>query len=438
MILTIDEYRQGVLYWNPEGNAVATTATSETQEGPVIWSAPLVDPRGSKVPSPPYNYFRPAFAPIDGSAPFNPYPVRWEHQYRNVTVTKVWEKSLSEPPSIILHVPNYGKFHRLVVGTASLKFPAESIIRAGDVVIRGVEGPIQGETAPAFDQVEIADGVVEVTGAPQTTAEVNLRFVEVVAPGESLESAQERAYSLLGLVALVTGDQAVGDIVFSETYEVSPGRQVCTLQLPFEAQIPRESELLESEILENAIPRSELDWAKGKPAALALRWYERGIQATASLDKFLSHFIGIETIASSYSSRNGPIPCITDREDRLLPILGRLQPEATAADVESIKNHVGRPSLAERFAFYVERRELDSCLIPEFKQLIQLRNDAVHGNSYKVGESEASRAKRLLITILRTELGMQGEMAWERMPSILSVKLAFEYGFTGYHHPWGE
>ena len=117
MELTVEEYQRGTLFWDMDANSTFWTSTSQTMEAQEELSGPLTAPKGSKVESPPYQFIALRCDLDDESALDRRCQVRWERLTENTVVTKVWDNDLNQVQTTLMHVPCYGWFHRLVVGT---------------------------------------------------------------------------------------------------------------------------------------------------------------------------------------------------------------------------------------------------------------------------------------------------------------------------------
>ncbi len=235
MRLNAEEYRRGVASWNATPPARLRTSTTPTNEAVRQWSEPLTDPLGSKVLSPENSFHQVRHEPIDAAAASPPFPIRWEHLNPNEIVeTEVWDTVGGSRAYFRLgHIHNYGTFHRLVVApTRYLNWDDNAVIRVGDSRVRLVTGKAVGVSAPPLDKITVegttitlvreaperTDGVIvtltgkpggtlagvtaSITGAVSEDVEREGRFLEIVAPGTTLNEAQLRAFAVLGLVAL--------------------------------------------------------------------------------------------------------------------------------------------------------------------------------------------------------------------------------------------
>ena len=214
-------------------------------------------------------------------------------------MTSVWDSNLSEPPTKLTHIPNFGTFHRLVMATPHVGWDDDFVLRVDDVLIRLVTGSIHGEKIEPLDQVDQQNGQVFLSGAGSGSATVEGRFVEIAAPGQTREEAEMFAHSILGLVALVLGPHTIGDVVFSEPYTAERYEQLGTMRIPVKARIPRQAEQTEVHVVHTLLPHLLTADRSARGRSLALAWYERALRAESALDELLSCFIAIEALIST-------------------------------------------------------------------------------------------------------------------------------------------
>lgn len=427
MKLSSEEYRRGILSWNMDAKAEFRTSTATVAGEPSQWSAPLIDPNGSKVQSLPGRYTALSCHVEDLSALQRPFRVRWEHLDDQGITTKVWDDDLRQEPTRLRHVPNYGRFHRLVIATPYLAWAEDATIRVGDVVIRMVDGTVIGEQIAPLDQLKIEADKYSITGDFSGTAEAEGRFIEIVAPGASFQEAEVLAYTVLGFLALCLGNHAVGEVIFSEPYEASQGKQQGALRIPVTARIPREAEDAELDLIDGILPSLLGGDRSRRACALALRWYERGIRTTTPLDKLVSYFIGIEAIINAHAaSHDSLLPEARAREERFGPVLERLAGDFDRNTLQQVRQRLVQTTLKERFGFYAIQHGWDNTLVDRFQELARLRNGAFHGDSVDIDEERAGGAKDLLRRLLKTELGLPAEMPWERIPQIGGLEVHYE------------
>jgi hypothetical protein len=222
------------------------------------------------------------------------------------------------------------------------------------------------------------------------------------------------------------GDHVVGDVVFSESYDASKGQQLGVLPIPVKAKIPRQAEVVELDTVDMILPLLLGDERVKRARAFALRWYERGIRAATRLDELLSYFIGVETLVSAYAADHGPVAEAIDRKSRFDVLVDRLSGEFDRDTLALVAQRLVQPTVTERFKFYVIRHGWDESLVDDFRRLAELRNDALHGNPVHVDAEQATQARDLLVKLLKSELGLLGDMPWQTVPEIRSLTLHYE------------
>ena len=436
MKLTPDEYRRGLVKWNPSASIEVRTSASDDPDAATVWSDPVSDPTGSKVPSPPGGHINLSFRMTGAGEP--PFPVRWDRLASAGAVQVIiMDPDPHEGRYIQLaHISNYGIFHRLVVeATRTLTWESDAVLRVNDVIVRLVTGKITGERVSPLDEAQAEAGVVTLTSGKSGTVELDGRFIEIVAPGDSEASAELNASSILGLLALVFGASAAGDVVFSESYVARPGEpQRGQYRFPITKQLPSEVENTGLDAVDQIL--SDLLDAESMKRALrlALHWFERGLRSRTPLDELICYFVGIETILNTYASVHGPIPEVEQRKkdygSKLKALLtGEVDPEV----IGRLQNSLGFASVRERFSFYVGARELEHRSVSKFDSLVEARNRAFHGQPADAAPQVAADAAGLLIAILKLELGLEIELPWDVGPNLISSTLYWDFAEYGFH-----
>lgn len=428
--LSTEDYRRGLLHWDiPDAVLCVTSAASPDDRDE--WSEAIAYISGAVAPVPRRQVTRIRVVPRGGPGSTRPpYQIRWESldlSDAHIT-TRVWE-DLAAPPRVLPFVPNFGTFHRLVVATPLLAWPEEAILRAGDIVVRLVDGPIVGEQIGGVESVAISATHVQTETEQMGTVRVVGRFVEFTAPGSTPEHAEHAAFALLGYLAVCLGDHAVGEVVFSESYEAGADGVQMSVPVPTVGLAPWPVEAESVGALDQGFPAVAAAVAEEHALAIALRWYEQGVRVRAPLDKLLAFYVGVEAIVTEYGARNGPLPVTEQRREQHGPLLEDLAARVPPDTLNSIKSRLIEPSIMDRFRFYVERRRLDEGLVGTFRKLRDLRNDVFHGAAVVVDIDHAADARRLLGTLVRTELGVPADLPWERSSRILEARV----NYTSWH-----
>lgn len=429
MKLLREEYERGLLRWEVEDPDVyevsfATTTSaspSELSGAPLEASSWLTDPSGSRVTSPPERYMRLGVRCNRPDAEAKIKWVIWEREQR----TMLWKGNFSAPPRKLSFVPNVGTFHRLVTSVPDLGWPQDVVLRVGEVVIRFVVGVVHGERVTPMDKFEVTeDGKGHIVGGSVGATTVQGRFVEIVAPGASRVAAKERAWGILGLVALAVGDQAIGDTVFSESYEVTDQEQLGQLEIPVSAAIPFQAKESNIDTIDFLLPWILGDERRHRSRTLALRWYQKGLADTDPVDQFFAFFIGMETIVNSFAADHGPLPEVRERHDKFEAEI-KVGPAITTEEKALLLQRLSEATLTERFRFYVQRHGLPKETVGEFRSLNQTRREAFHGSISHIDHGLVSSTRGLLLRLLKADLGLLGKVPAEETPLIRSLGLEY-------------
>lgn len=423
MKLSQEEYRRGVLSWNIDSKADLRTSTADTTGTPPIWSDPLKNSSGSIVQSPNRRYCALRIEADDETAINRPFQVRWEHAVDNSIATRVFDNSLATGPTILIHVSGYGIFHRLVVNVPYLGWEENAILKTGDVTVRFIEGMVDGERVTPFDTIE-ADG--SMTGGATGESIAEGRFIEIVVRGETPEDAELRSYTILGLLAMIMGDHAVGEVVYSEAYETSEGKQFGSVRIPVTAKFPRLSSVSAFVTADRALEGLLGDGRRQRALILALRWYERSVRIETPLDKLLACVTGIETIVNAYVEQNGPVPESLERAEKLEGLRVDIVREFGSLFGPIVCQRIQDPTLAERFRFYASAQGWDKTVVEEFRQVVGLRNRATHGSTVVVNHDRANDSKKLLTKLIISELELPSDALPDPTAEIISMKLTYE------------
>jgi hypothetical protein len=435
MKLTPEDYRRGLLKWNPQSSAEVHTFATDDPDAPTIWSDPHTDPSGSLVTSAAGVQVQLSIRRTgEGELPF---PIRWDRLAQGEIVQAiVFDPEPHNGQYIKLaHISNYGTFHRLVVeATPTLAWEHDAVLRVKDAMVRLVTGTITGEQVSPIEDAEVQPDGLTLTSGQSGTVRREGRFIEIVAPGENASTAELNASSILGLLAIVFGASAVGDVAFSEPYTAIPRepqrghyRIPVTRQLPSaveEAGLATVDEILGTLLEDEPMPRA---------VRLALHWFERGIRSRTPLDELLSSFVGIESILNTFASVNGPIPEVEERKGLGPRIRDLLAGEVDDAVIARLRNSLAHASVRDRFSFYVSLRELDHPAVARFGELVDVRNRAFHGEPASATPDHAATASRLLIAMLRKELDLNVQLPWDAWPLISHMELHWALACCGFH-----
>ena len=272
---------------------------------------------------------------------------------------------------------------------------------------------------------------MSLTSAPLGEYEAGGRFIEIIVTGESADDAESRAYAAVGLVGLCLGDQAIGDVVFSEPYETRDGRQFGALRAGVTAKVPRIAQSHEKDLLAALLSGFLKKQRTVRAIGIALAWYERGLRSATPLERFFSFLVGLEALVNSYASEHGPTPEASERELAFERIRDKVAGVLDANDVSRLAERFIEPSFGDRARFYAARRGWDTVVYDEIRQLYSLRNQAVHGDPVIIGIDDVRRAHEICVKSLKAELGITVNLAWEQEPKLLGIRVEYELVRSG-------
>lgn len=431
MRLTLEEYRCGILSWDLNSPAVLRVCNAPEPRRERWWSEPLNDPKGSVLPFPLQPNGEIEVAAEDPTAGDRPLRVRLERLANDEVETVVWEDSLEQPPVVLPLVPDYGHYHRLLVATPHLTWAAPCVVRGANAAIRFLLVAEERDVSvPVYAAGAVEGGLPERFRSERVC--VARGQIDVIAPGDSEERAAIDASAVLGLVALCLGDLAAGVILGRYSYDVprrSEGEWRHRAHVVIEPQafssMLRPIELVDladldlvDHVLPSLFPNGGITTNLARARCVALRSYERGVRAPSFLDKFLAFFMGIETIVRSCNPGSGP-PSPLARlsvEPRFTALLEELQPEYEGIGLIRVFGEMlSRRPIAEYFSSYATARDLADASA-QFGTVRRLRDDLVHGRPVSIGPEQAAEAKRLLVRLLKAELGLPQTLRWEAIP----------------------
>jgi hypothetical protein len=437
MIIDAVDYERGLVKWNPASDVVLRTATSDADDSSQAqWSEPLTDPNGSIVQSPRRRMVQ---LRADSGTPTpatSPAPIRWERiDESGCIATTLWDPDANGGDFVKLaHIPTYGVFHRLVIAAdRGFVWDADKVIRVSDAVVRLHSGALTGEQVTSFDCVEVATGGLSISGGGGGTATAEGKFVEIIAPGSTPFDAKLLAFALLGLVSVVFGDCVVGSIVFSEPFEALPGRpQESAYSIPVEVRVPQAAEDAGLRAIDGALHGLLESTPVASATRLALRWLEKGIRSGNATDQLISYFVGIEAVLNAYTAAAGGVPAVVEHQRTHAPELrcllrGKLDREAR----DKVFRSLGYASAREKFAFYRAQRGLDEGFDAVFRNVAQQRNSLFHGGVIDETTLDAGGAGRLLVSMLKAELGIASETPRDLQPVLPTMVTRFSFEAYG-------
>lgn len=296
------------------------------------------------------------------------------------------------------------------------------VFRELGILVRFVSGEIEVERTTNLHPSISDDGQLALD-SEQSTEKVNGRFVEVLTPAPSAHQAEQRAYATLGLLAVALGPNLLGPVVSSERWVADPLQQLGTA-VATGAAFARKAAPPEFDAVDPLLVRMTVDEPMARARVISLRWYERARRASAPLDKLLSFFIGIETLVTAFAKINAPLPIEQERgkeDDAILALLKKLGKKVVARVAQRIRG----ASIREQFAFYAEKHGLGAADTSRFDKSKKVRDTAVHGDEVDVTFDVASDAEQLLRAMLKTDFGVEQDLAWESVLVVHEIKTHF-------------
>ena len=427
MKLTPDEFKRGIISWESERPIHVRTRTAGPAGETTGWSEWLTDPAVSVVESPAGMRCQLSIRSAQGGSLVYPNRLRWEQEQGDEVVTRLFDGSLDEPPKFLKRVLGPGFFHRLVVSTPAFSWGEDVVLREPGLLVRFVEGRLIGEKVDPISQIEIDDGgQVSLISAPMGEYEASGRFIEIIVSGSSADDAESRAHAALGLVGLCLGDQAVGDVVFSEPYETKDGRQFGALRAGVTAKVPRFAQDQEKDLLESLLFRFLDNGRTARARRIALAWYEKAVRSATPLDRFFAMLVALEALINAYAAEHGPLPEVLKREHTFAKIRDHVGGVLDASDVSRLSERFIEPSFGDRARFYMTEHGWNPEVYDEIRQLYNLRNQAVHGDPVLIGTDEVRRAHEMCVKLLKAELHITEDMGWEHEPKILGIRVEYE------------
>jgi hypothetical protein len=251
------------------------------------------------------------------------------------------------------------------------------------------------------------------------------RFLDIIAP-QSFGEDREIAYSILGLLALVVSDAAVGDVVQMDRLASEPlddlmvtGCETQLLQHTIPStpnrtlRMPRPVREVDLQEVDQLLIRVIEDPVLREDALLPLWWYERALRATSEMDQYMAAVVGIDSLVTRRSKRLGFVSSIADLlvDQRVADLLAPLRDDYPDDHVNRLISRLvdKNPSMKDRFAGVAERLGLDDETRGSFRQAIDERGPVLHGSTGTVEEGSANKAVKLLGALLHAQLQSESE-----------------------------
>ncbi len=420
MRLTIDEFKRGLVTWSPRPGLHVRVGTKTNSADELVWSAPMDNADGSVVEIETKPLMAVALTGFQQAAKAG-FWVKVERDVDGVVRTAIWNEDLQGPVSL-KHLPGTGTYHRLVIDAGTFDWNDDSVFRVGGLLVRFINGKIEGEARGTLKPFSKEDGTFGFQGM-QETQTLSGRFVEIVAPGDSADVAEALAYGVLGLLALTLGQNLLGTILFSEPWLAVTGKQEGAAIVPGR-EFPRKAAAAEFASLDGLLGRVIHNGRIERARLVALRWYERGFRTEDPTDMLLSCYVGIEALVAALAKDEGPIPPELARQHENDAVVASLKGFAKAVR-DRVSFRLRGASMREQFVYYGDRRLLPDDLVDEFVELKGLRDSIVHGDHVVIDINRARRAERLLRAMLKAEFGIAGQLPWEPNGAILQVRVEF-------------
>ena len=281
------------------------------------------------------------------------------------------------------------------------------MFRAGDVVVR-LASRVRGEASSPVGESHEGDRssfVVEVR-----TIELNGKYIEIIAP-ETQQSARDEAYTILGLLALVLGEVAVGDVVFSEDIEHTDEGTMYGVVVARNLQMPRPVMAADEEAFDRSLSLIANLRNGGKALAVGLRWYEHGVRADSTVDKLLAFYVGLEALLGALAETRGLRSPLADivQDERIPELFASLAEPHGQAVVDRLVarlRFVG-PSILDMVEFYAREHNLGDGFVARFRYAKRARDPLMHGSTATVEKESADAAQDALARALRAELNLR-------------------------------
>lgn len=437
MILTAEEYARGFIDFDaalPEGCTVELrTRTSDQPAEEGEWTGPYSDPKGAKVLSSAKPYIQLRVELRRGEDPTKTpilRKVRWERS----GMTFIWPNRsgffYGAPEQFILG-RDYGVSYRLAFQPQRAGWPEPFVILGQRVRIRFWKGGIKGHEISGFRYAEpISKGTFSVEGnLTEVEAAGDILEVLVTVPGNNDEQTRQAAKSqveaIVGLLALCFGEQILGKPVFADFYfsgiKGEQGDILVPVKHLLEVSVDRDVATLANEAL-TGLRESVIS----APIGMALRWYAAGLDSESPVDAFISFFVGLEALSSSYFAGIEPKP-VRKEYVQLKEYFANAQPAIDSKLEEIVLDRIADFPLTMKFDAYWKtqfgRATRESRKFSEFNRL---RSTLLHGSVRSVTLPQVNAVRALLEKLLAKELGIEDLMDKRHLgPTLLELALTY-------------
>jgi len=437
LILTAEEYARGLIDFDavlPPGCTVELwTRTSDQPAQEVEWTGPYSDPKGAIVLSSAKSYIQ-LRAKLRRGEDQTKTPVlkkvRWERDGK----TFIWPNRsgffYGAPERFVLG-RDYGVSYRLAFQPQRAEWPEPFVIVGQRARIRFWKGGIKGHEISGFRYAEpISKGTFSVEGnLTEVEAAGDILEVLVTVPGnddeQTREVAKSQVESIVGLLALCFGEQILGKPVFADFYFSGATGEQGDISVPvkhlLEISIDRDVATLADRALAGLH-----DPAISTPIGMALRWYAAGLDSESPVDAFVSFFIGLEALSSSYFANIDPKPVRKEY----------MQLEEYFAKKESTISSELKQIVLARMADFPLTMKFDAYWKARFGQATQesrkfssfnrLRSRLLHGSVRSVTLQQVNAVRTLLEKLLAKEFGLEDLMDRRQSgPTLLEFALTY-------------
>jgi hypothetical protein len=411
MLLSSDQYRRGLVKWWGDSEATIVVASRDGS----VKSEPMSDPTGSV----PEIFIEGGghleVVPMSSDVIIPPFRVIEDRLVGDQVEAQGFDTELGKLHLIGMIAP--GSFDRLVVSVPYLRWEDACVVRVDDVMVRLTNRMLLERTS----DTEFVHAENESTYT--TTLSTHLLegwFLDIIAP-DAVGEDREIAYSILGLLALIVSDAAVGTIVQMDRLDSRPlGDLIVSL---IETQLlqhtissaanrtlrmPRPVREVDLQEFDRLLTRVIEDPVLREDGLLPLRWYERALRATSEMDRYMAAVIGIDSLVTRRSKRLGFVSPIADllADQRVTELLAPLRDDYPDDHVNRLISRLldKNPSMKDRFAGVAEKLGLDEEARANFRKAIDDRGSVLHGSTGIIEEELAKKAVELLAALLRAQL----------------------------------
>jgi hypothetical protein len=419
MLLTSDQYRRGLVKWWGDSKATVVIASRDGS----VKSAPMSDHTGSVPEILVEGGGQLEVIPVNGDVIIPPFRVTSERLLGDEIEVQGFDTELGR--FHLVGMIALGRFDRLVVSAPYLRWDDGWVVRVDDVMVR-LTNRMSLERTSDTEFVH-HDETHSTYTTTLSTHRLEAWFLDIIAP-QTLGEDREIAYSVLGLLALILSDAAVGDVVQLDRYAPrvfgdriltecetqglqhtifsAPNR---TLRMPL---LVREVDLQEFDRLLNRVTD---DLILREDVLLPLRWYERALRAGSEMDQYMAAVIGIDSLVTRRSKRLGFVSPIAEllADQRVADLLAPLRDDYPDDQVDRLISRLldKNPSMKDRFAGVAERAGLDAEARSNFRKAIDDRGPLLHGSTGVIEEGLAKKAVELLAALLHAQFdGLSGHV----------------------------